>query len=51
MIKAGIVGSTGYVAGELIRSLLLHPNVEIDFCTVTRLMVKKCLIITLIYFQ
>ncbi|NAS31377.1 N-acetyl-gamma-glutamyl-phosphate reductase [Flavobacteriaceae bacterium R38] len=31
MIKAGIVGGTGYTAGELIRILLFHPKVEIDF--------------------
>ena len=30
-IKAGIIGGTGYVAGELLRILLLHPNVDIDF--------------------
>ncbi|MFK7969206.1 MAG: N-acetyl-gamma-glutamyl-phosphate reductase [Bacteroidia bacterium] len=31
MIQVGIVGSGGYVAGELIRCLLHHPNVQIDF--------------------
>ncbi len=31
MIKAGIIGGTGYVAGELIRLLVNHPNVKIDF--------------------
>ncbi|WP_196885395.1 N-acetyl-gamma-glutamyl-phosphate reductase [Aureivirga sp. CE67] len=31
MKKVGIVGSSGYVAGELIRLLINHPNVEIDF--------------------
>lgn len=30
-IKAGIVGATGYTGGELIRLLVHHPNVEIDF--------------------
>ena len=30
-IKAGIVGGAGYTAGELIRILLWHPNVEIAF--------------------
>ena len=30
-IKAGIIGGTGYVAGELLRILILHPNVNIDF--------------------
>ena len=28
-IKAGIIGGAGYTGGELIRLLLLHPNVEI----------------------
>lgn len=31
MIKAGIVGGSGYAAGELIRLLLFHPKVEIKF--------------------
>lgn len=31
MKKAGIVGGTGYTAGELIRLLLHHPSIEIDF--------------------
>jgi N-acetyl-gamma-glutamyl-phosphate reductase len=31
IIKVGIVGGSGYVAGELLRSLLHHPNTEIDF--------------------
>jgi len=31
MIKAGIVGGAGYTAGELIRILLFHPHVDIDF--------------------
>ncbi|HRH56604.1 MAG TPA: N-acetyl-gamma-glutamyl-phosphate reductase [Chitinophagales bacterium] len=31
-IKAGIIGAAGYTGGELIRILLQHPNVEIDFC-------------------
>lgn len=31
MIKVGIVGASGYTAGELLRSLLLHPEVQIDF--------------------
>jgi len=30
-IKAGIVGGAGYTAGELIRILLHHPEVEITF--------------------
>lgn len=31
MIKAGIIGGSGYTAGELIRLLTFHPKVEIDF--------------------
>lgn len=30
-IKAGIVGGAGYTGGELLRLLLLHPNVEVVF--------------------
>lgn len=32
MIVVGIIGSGGYVGGELIRSLVNHPAVKIDFC-------------------
>ncbi len=31
MIKAGIIGGAGYTAGELIRLLINHPAVTIDF--------------------
>ncbi len=31
MIKVGIIGGAGYTAGELIRLLLIHPDVEIKF--------------------
>ena len=31
MIQVGIVGGTGYVAGELIRILMHHPEVNIRF--------------------
>jgi N-acetyl-gamma-glutamyl-phosphate reductase len=31
MIKAGIIGGAGYTAGELIRLLVNHPDVEIVF--------------------
>ncbi len=30
-IKVGIVGGSGYTAGELLRLLIHHPNTEIDF--------------------
>ncbi|MFN8283689.1 MAG: N-acetyl-gamma-glutamyl-phosphate reductase [Chitinophagales bacterium] len=32
MIKVGIIGAAGYTGGELIRVLLQHPKVQIDFC-------------------
>ena len=31
MIKAGIIGGAGYTAGELIRLLVNHPEVELVF--------------------
>ena len=31
MIKVGIIGGAGYTAGELIRLLLHHPEVELVF--------------------
>ena len=31
MIKAGIIGGAGYTAGELIRILLYHPHVTLQF--------------------
>lgn len=31
MIKVGIIGGSGYTAGELIRILMFHPNAKIDF--------------------
>lgn len=31
MIKAGIIGATGYAGGELVRLLLGHKNVEIKW--------------------
>ncbi|MGP1436863.1 MAG: N-acetyl-gamma-glutamyl-phosphate reductase [Phocaeicola sp.] len=35
MIKAGIIGGAGYTAGELIRLLINHPDVEIKFVNST----------------
>ncbi|MDR2148355.1 MAG: N-acetyl-gamma-glutamyl-phosphate reductase [Tannerella sp.] len=35
MIKAGIIGGAGYTAGELIRLLLNHPDVELVFVNST----------------
>lgn len=31
MVKVGVIGSAGYTAGELIRLLVHHPKVELDF--------------------
>lgn len=31
MIRAGIIGGSGYTGGELIRLLVNHPKVDIDF--------------------
>ncbi|HHT23438.1 MAG TPA: N-acetyl-gamma-glutamyl-phosphate reductase [Bacteroidales bacterium] len=35
MIKVGIIGGAGYTAGELIRILIYHPNVKIEFINST----------------
>lgn len=35
MIKVGIIGGAGYTAGELLRLLLNHPDVEIQFVNST----------------
>ncbi len=41
MIKAGIIGGSGYTGGELIRILLNHPEVTIDFVFSTTRAGKK----------
>lgn len=41
MIKAGIIGGSGYTGGELIRLLLNHPATEIDFVFSTTRAGKK----------
>jgi N-acetyl-gamma-glutamyl-phosphate reductase len=41
MIKAGIIGGSGYTGGELIRILLNHPATEIDFVFSTTRAGKK----------
>lgn len=33
MMKIGIIGGTGYVGGELLRLLLMHPQVEVTMVT------------------
>ncbi len=35
MVKAGIIGGAGYTAGELLRLLINHPEVEIGFVNST----------------
>jgi len=35
-LKIGIIGGTGYVGGELLRLLLLHPHVEVTMVTSRR---------------
>ena len=30
MIRASIIGGSGYTGGELLRLLLAHPEVEVD---------------------
>ncbi|HDZ15217.1 hypothetical protein LCGC14_1160090 [marine sediment metagenome] len=41
MIKAGIIGGSGYTGGELIRILLHHPEAQIDFVFSTTRAGKK----------
>ena len=41
MIQAGIIGGAGYTAGELIRLLLVHSKVEINFVYSTSSAGKK----------
>lgn len=41
MIKAGIIGGSGYTGGELVRILLHHPEAEIDFVYSTTRAGKK----------
>lgn len=41
MVKAGIIGGSGYTGGELIRILLQHPQVDIDFVYSTTKAGKK----------
>lgn len=33
MVKVGVVGASGYTGGELLRLLLLHPEIEITYLT------------------
>ena len=36
MINAGIIGASGYTGGELLRLLVMHPEVEISYITSER---------------
>jgi N-acetyl-gamma-glutamyl-phosphate reductase len=35
MISIGIIGGSGYTAGELIRILMFHPHAKLDLCSTT----------------
>lgn len=41
MIKAGVIGATGYAGNELVRILMQHPNVEIKTLTAHSYIGKK----------
>lgn len=41
MIRAAIVGGSGYIGGELLRLLLGHPHVEVVACTSRRLAKRR----------
>lgn len=36
MIKAGVIGATGYAGGELVRILMQHPQAQVDVVTSQR---------------
>ncbi len=41
MIKAGVIGATGYAGNELVRLLMQHPNVELKTLTSQRYIGKE----------
>ena len=45
MVKAGIIGGAGYTAGELLRLLINHPEVEIGFVNSTSNATKGSIIL------
>jgi N-acetyl-gamma-glutamyl-phosphate reductase len=38
MISIGIIGGSGYTAGELIRILMFHPHAKLDFVHTTKML-------------
>lgn len=51
MIKAGIVGATGYAGAELVRLLTSHPEAEISAISSVSFegQVKRCLSVIYIF--
>jgi N-acetyl-gamma-glutamyl-phosphate/LysW-gamma-L-alpha-aminoadipyl-6-phosphate reductase len=41
MIRAAIIGGSGYIGGELLRLLLSHPHLEVAACTSRRLTKRR----------
>jgi len=48
-IKAGIIGGAGYTGGEMLRLLLLHPSVDIEYIQSTSNAGKPVIQYTLTY--
>lgn len=51
MIKAGIIGSTGYAGGELVRILTGHKGVEINGTVPEAISIKIMQMYTAIFFK
>lgn len=51
MIKAGIIGSTGYAGGELVRILTGHKEVEINGTVPEAISIKIMQMYTAIFFK
>ena len=41
-MKVGVIGASGYVGGELLRLLVVHPKVEISMVTSRRARWRIC---------